>query len=41
MRGRRSTEEATIKRMTEVDAAPFKNLEPDSWPKVRELLKAA
>jgi hypothetical protein len=27
--------------MTEADAAPFKNLEPDPWPKVRELLKAA
>ena len=25
----------------EADAAPFKNLAPDPWPKVRELLKAA
>jgi len=27
--------------MTEADAAPFKNLEPDPWPKVQQLLKAA
>jgi hypothetical protein len=28
-------------RMTEADHAPFKNLAPDPWPKVQELLQAA
>jgi hypothetical protein len=27
--------------MTDADAAPFKNLQPDPWAKVRELLNAA
>jgi len=41
VRRRPSTEEAIFKRMTEADAAPFKNLQPDPWAKVRELLNAA
>jgi glutathione S-transferase len=41
VRRRSSTEEAIFKRMTEADAAPFKNLQPDPWAKVRELLNAA
>jgi glutathione S-transferase len=41
MRVRPSVKAAIFDRMTEADAAPFKNLEPDPWPKVRELLKAA
>ena len=41
MRARPSVKAAIFDRMTEADAAPFKNLEPDPWPKVRELLKAA
>ena len=41
VRRRRSTEEAIFKRMTGADAAPFKNLQPDPWAKVRELLNAA
>ena len=31
-----SVEEAISKRMTESDSAPFKSIEPDPWPKVRE-----
>ena len=34
-------EQAIFQRMTEADAAPFKNLQPDPWAKVRELLNAA
>jgi len=41
VRTRPATEAAIFKRMTEADAAPFKNLRPDPWLKVRELLKAA
>jgi len=41
VRRRPSTEEAIFKRTTEADAAPFKNLQPDPWAKVRELLNAA
>jgi glutathione S-transferase len=41
VRRRPSTEEAIFKRMTDADAAPFKNLQPDPWAKVRELLNAA
>jgi len=41
VRQRPSTETAIFKRMTDTDSAPFKNLEPDPWPKVRELLAAA
>jgi hypothetical protein len=29
-----------MKRMTDSDWAPFKSIEPDPWPKVRELLAA-
>ncbi|HXQ51510.1 MAG TPA: glutathione S-transferase family protein [Stellaceae bacterium] len=41
VRKRPATETAIFKRMTEADAAPFKNLDPDPWPKVRELLATA
>ena len=41
VRQRPSTEEAILRRMTDADAAPFRNLQPDPWPKVRELLAAA
>ncbi len=41
MRARSSVKAAILDRMTEADAAPFKNLEPDPWPKVQELLNAA
>jgi glutathione S-transferase len=38
---RPSTDTAIFRRMTEADAAPFKNLQPDPWPKVQEMLLAA
>jgi glutathione S-transferase len=38
---RPSVKAAIFDRMTEADAAPFKKLEPDPWPKVQELLQAA
>jgi len=41
MRTRSSVKAAIFDRMTEADAAPFKNLAPDPWPKVQKLLKAA
>ena len=41
VRQRPSTEEAIFKRMTDADAAPFKNLQRDPWDKVRELLNTA
>ena len=41
MRERPSTRAAILDRMTDADWAPFKNLEPDPWPKVQDLLKAA
>jgi glutathione S-transferase len=41
MRKRPSTEQTILARMTAGDAAPFKNLQPDPWPKVKELTKAA
>jgi glutathione S-transferase len=41
MRTRPSVKAAIFDRMTETDAAPFKNLAPDPWPKVQGLLKAA
>jgi glutathione S-transferase len=41
VRARDSTQTAIFARMTEVDWAPFKNLQADPWPKVQELLKAA
>ena len=41
MRERPSVKAAIFDRMTEADWAPFKNLAPDPWPKVQELMKAA
>ena len=41
VRARPSVKTAIVDRMTEADTAPFKNLAPDPWPKVQELLKAA
>ena len=41
VRSRPSVEQAITKRMTENDWAPFKSIQPDPWPKVRELLAAA
>jgi glutathione S-transferase len=41
MRARPSVKAAILSRMTEADAAPFKSLQPDPWPRVQELLKAA
>jgi glutathione S-transferase len=41
MRARPSTREAILDRMTDADAAPFKNLSPDPWPQVQGLLQAA
>jgi glutathione S-transferase len=41
VRRRPSFEQAIAKRMTENDWAPFKSIQPDPWPKVRELLAAA
>jgi len=41
IRERPSVKAAILDRMTEADAAPFKTLDPDPWPKVRELLQAA
>jgi hypothetical protein len=32
---------AIFSRMTGADAAPFRNLPPDPWEKVRDLLAAA
>jgi glutathione S-transferase len=40
VRTRPSFEEAIGRRMTEKDWAPFKSIDPDPWPKVRELLAA-
>jgi glutathione S-transferase len=41
VRERPSTRLAILDRMSEADWAPFRNLAPDPWPKVRELLEAA
>jgi glutathione S-transferase len=41
MRMRPSVKAAIFDRMSEADWAPFKKLEPDPWPKVQGLLKAA
>ena len=41
VRQRPSTDTAIFKHMTEADAAPFKNLTPDPWPKVQEMVLAA
>lgn len=38
-RDRPSVKAAIFDRMTQVDWAPFKNLAPDPWPKVKTLLK--
>src|SRR6266851_1633002 len=40
VRSRPSVEQAITKRMTESDWAPFKSIQPDPWPKVRDLLAA-
>jgi glutathione S-transferase len=40
VRARPSFAEAIAGRMTEKDWAPFRGIEPDPWPKVRELLAA-
>ncbi len=41
MRERPSTRQAILDRMTDADWGPFKNLQPDPWPKVQDVLKAA
>jgi glutathione S-transferase len=41
MRARPSVKATIFDRMEQKDWAPFKNLEPDPWPKVQELLKTA
>ena len=41
VRNRPSTEETIWKRMTVADWAPFKNVQPDPWPKVRGPLAVA
>lgn len=41
MRARPTTKQAILERMTDADWAPFKELRPDPWPKVRELLLKA
>lgn len=41
MRTRPSVQSAIFDRMEDKDWAPFKNLAPDPWPKVQELLNAA
>jgi glutathione S-transferase len=41
MRERASVKTAILERMQEADWAPFRNLAPDPWPKVRALLQAA
>jgi glutathione S-transferase len=41
MRARDSTQTAIFARMTDADWAPFKNLQPDPWPKVQQVLDAA
>ena len=41
MQTRPSVKAAIFDRMTEADAAPFKNFAPDLWPRVQEMLTAA
>jgi glutathione S-transferase len=41
VRERASTRQEIFDRMTVADAAPFKTIDPEPWPKVRELVKAA
>lgn len=40
MRARRSVKAAVLDRMGDNDWAPFKNLAPDPWPQVRQILAA-
>jgi glutathione S-transferase len=40
VRSRPSFDDTIAKRMTESDWAPFRSIEPDPWPKVRELMAA-
>lgn len=40
IRARPAYKQEIGERMGEADAAPFKNLQPDPWPKVREILAA-
>jgi glutathione S-transferase len=40
MRARRSVKAAILDRMSEADWTPFRNLAPDPWPKVQQLMKA-
>jgi glutathione S-transferase len=39
MHARASVQQAIFKRMAEADWAPFRNLEPDPWPKVSRILE--
>ena len=41
IRRRSSTEQEIFGRMTDADRAPFRNLDPHPWPKVRELIAVA
>jgi len=41
VKNRPSTQATIYRRMSEADAAPFKALDPDPWPKVKTLLAAA
>jgi len=41
VRNRPCVEQAVTQRMVENDWAPFKSIQPDPWPKVRDLLAAA
>ena len=41
VRERPSVKATIFDRMSEMDWAPFKNLTPDPWPKVQQMLKAA
>jgi glutathione S-transferase len=41
VRERPSVKAAIFDRMSEADWAPFKNLAPDPWPKVQQMLRAA
>ncbi len=40
VRARPSVEQQTLRRMTESDWAPFKSIQTDPWPKLREMLAA-
>jgi hypothetical protein len=41
MRERPSVKATIFERMQDTDWAPFRNLSPDPWPKVQELLQPA